>query len=246
MSDDGFEEFTDDDGSQDSRGSRASRSDSGAADLDFFGESNKQYMATTVESPFEIPYSNMKDLGKRKPKKEIKDELIALPKTDTDVNIGMPERSDDDDFGQMSNDEGSDKEERENEGKGDGGGLNDFMKSFLKRGQEDARSPSKDTLKREAQTKFGVPDIAPPKVQKSVHEHYHEQLAKYANTSGALNGIMEDDEFEDNEDPLVALGLAKKKTKKKNKDKSIGLTSAVQAQKIALEKEKEKLETPFV
>lgn len=246
MSDDGFEEFSDDGSDQDVR------IDVGEAlSTDFFGDDNRQYQETTTESPFEIPYSNMKDLGKRKPKPKIAEETINFPTRDNEVNIGMPERSP-----SLSGESEDEMQEDQQEG-----GISDLMKSFLKRGQDETKSPTN-----EPEAKFGVPDIAPPKKTKTVQEHYEEKMAKFKNSGAAMNGIMEEDEFGD-EDPLVMLGLAEKKTKKKKKehkdkpqnpeqtstkkysvgvDRPSGLTSTVQAQAAALQREKERLEVVHV
>ena len=252
MSDDGFEEFSDDQSEAD-----------GKMDIgeevctDFFAEDNRQYKETTVESPFEIPYSNMRDLGKRKPKALIQEETIHLPTRDNDVNIGFPEGSPAASQGQMSEDEDEGKDAND----GNQGGISDLLKNLLKRGKDENKSPTKEPVTL-AQTKFGIPDIIPPKKSKTVQEEYEEKMAKFAGAGVAMNGIMEEDEFGD-DDPLVLLGLAEKKKKKKKEkkdkkegsafpstshgfsvgiEKPIGLTSAVQAQQIAVQKEKERKE----
>lgn len=251
MSDDGFEEFSDrNSGSEE-------RMDVGAVvSTDFFGEDNREYQETTVDSPFEIPYSNMRDLGRRKPKLLKTEETIHLPARDNDVNIGMPERS-----ASASAQLSEAEEEEQNEG-----GMTDLMKSFLRRGQEDTNSPPPEAI-RDTQAKLGVPDILPAKKSKTMQEDYEERIAKFANSGVAINGIMEEDEFGD-EDPLVLLGLAEKKKKKKKKEKPAdekldrpattsqgysvgvekptGLTSSVQAQAAALQREKDKMEALHV
>lgn len=258
MSDDGFEEFSDE-GSDSEK-----RMDIGEeTSTDFFGEDNRQYRETTVDSPFEIPYSNMRDLGKRKPKVVIQED-IALPATDNDVNVDdLPLGSD-----MGSEAHASEHSDREGEKDGGPGGMTDLMRLFQKRAKEDARSPPAE-LVAETQAKVGVAEAAPIIRARTVQEDYEQRIAKFKNYGPALNHAIEDDEF-DHEDPLVTLGLAEKKDKKKKKErkdskdtkeakeptfggmsshtfsvsvqKPIGLTSAVQAQAVAAQKEKDKKE----
>ena len=251
MSKDGFEEFSDRDFSQD---------DSQEIELevevstDFFGDDNRGFRETTVESPFEIPYSNMRDLGKRKPKVIIEDQTIHVPERDNDVNIGLPARSG----------SGSPRNDSENEGNADekpvggAGGISDLLKSLQRRGQEDTDSP-RNELGRDA-ARAEVRDIVPSKKARTAQEDYDERMAKYSGGGVAMNGILEEDEF-GFDDPLQLLGLGSDKKKKKKPkakestgifpkleiysigvDKPAGLTSAVQAQAFAAQKEKEKME----
>lgn len=252
-SDDGFEEFSDN-GFSDEEDSKNHEEDETG---DYFSDENQGYKETDTDSPFEIPFSNMRGLGKRKPKIVIQDQTINVPERDNDVNIGLPDRSP-----SASPHNESEKEEGVKEEVG--AGLSDFMKNFLKRAQEDTHSPQNEATK---ELKTELIDIAPQKKVKTFQEDYEERIAKFANTGVAINGIMEDDEF-GAEDPLELLGLASEKKKKKDKkkvkepekksvlpqvtsysvglDKSSGLTSSVQAQTIAAQKEKEKRDEQHV
>lgn len=254
MTDDGFDAFSDDDFSEQGKEEEDIETND---DTDFFGNGNKGYRETTLESPFEIPYSNMRDLGKRKPKVVIEDETIHVPDRDNDVNIGLPEGSD---TGSPRNESVDENEEKD---QGAGGGLSDLLKSLKRRGQEDTDSPQNE-LARDA-VRAEVREIAPSRKTKTAQEDYEERMAKYGGGGVAINGILEEDEF-GHDDPLELLGFGsdKKKKKKKSKvqeskgvlpkvnsysigvDKAVGLTSAVQAQAAAAQKEKEKKELLFV
>ena len=79
---------------------------------DFFGEDCEGYMSTYIESPFEIPRANYKDLGRRK------DVLPLLTKANlksgnkVELNVGLLPQRDDSENEDSENDEDASREDK--------------------------------------------------------------------------------------------------------------------------------------
>ncbi len=174
---------------------------------DFFGDDNFDFRNTTIESPYEIPKANYRDLGRPKdPRPPTTKQQVKT----TEVEIGLlPHRSDSERDDEEEDDEIDSDERDQNKSKIIPEKTNatmDFMAAFRDR-QKQADKPTE-------KSKLDIEEVAVEnKIFKYAETEYQERVQKYQKPN-VLNGIVEQDEIEEQ---LGFLELIDKDAQKKER-----------------------------